>query len=44
MILDYMKKNHPEISSRRPGTTGRKPNLSSLEHYARDQKPAPARP
>jgi len=43
-ILEYMKKTHPQMLEPPTQDSWSKPNLSSLEVYARDQKPAPARP
>jgi Protein of unknown function (DUF1838) len=43
-ILAYMKKTHPQMLEPPTRDSWSKPNLSSLEVYARDQKPAPARP
>lgn len=40
-ILAYMQKNHPEMLEPPPEESWSKPNLSSLEVYARDQNPAP---
>jgi hypothetical protein len=36
-----MTKHHPEMLEAPPKESWSKPNLSSLEVYARDQKPAP---
>ncbi len=41
-ILAYMQKTHPQMLEPPPKESWSKPNLSSLEVYARDQKPAPA--
>jgi hypothetical protein len=41
-ILAYMQKVHPEMLEPPPKESWSKPNLSSLEVYARTQKPAPA--
>jgi hypothetical protein len=43
-ILAYMKKTHPQMLEPPNRESWSKPNLSSLEVYARDQKPAPAKP
>ncbi len=43
-ILAYMQKTHPEMLVPPPKESWAKPNLSSLEVYARDQKPAPLKP
>lgn len=43
-VLAYMRKSHPEMLEPPPKESWSKPNLSSLEVYARDQKPAPAKP
>ena len=43
-ILAYMRKTHPEMLAPPPQESWSKPNLSSLEVYARDQKPAPPLP
>jgi hypothetical protein len=43
-ILAYMRKTHPQMLEPPGKDSWSKPNLSSLEVYARDQKPAPARP
>ena len=40
-VLEYMRRNHPEMIVPPPAESWAKPNLSSLEVYARDQKPAP---
>jgi hypothetical protein len=40
-ILSYMQKTHPEMLEPPPEESWSKPNLSSLEVYARDQNPAP---
>ncbi len=40
-ILSYMQKAHPEMLEPPPEESWSKPNLSSLEVYARDQNPAP---
>ena len=40
-ILAYMEKTHPQMLEPPPKESWSKPNLSSLEVYARDQKPAP---
>lgn len=44
IVLAYMQKTHPEMLVPPPQESWAKPNLSSLEVYARDQKPAPALP
>jgi hypothetical protein len=43
-ILAYMEKTHPQMLEPPPKESWSKPNLSSLEVYARDQKPAPPKP
>ncbi len=43
-ILSYMQKTHPEMLEPPPEESWSKPNLSSLEVYARDQNPAPVKP
>ena len=43
-VLAYMQKALPEMLVPPPKESWSKPNLSSLEVYARDQKPAPAKP
>ena len=43
-ILAHMKNTHPQMLEPPPKESWSKPNLASLEVYARDQKPAPARP
>jgi hypothetical protein len=40
-VLAHMEKHHPEMLEAPPQSAWFKPNLSSLEVYARDQKPAP---
>ena len=40
-ILSYMQKTHPQMLEPPAKESWSKPNLSSLEVYARDQKPAP---
>lgn len=42
-VLAHMEKHHPEMMEPPPVESWSKPNLSSLEGYARDQKPAPPR-
>ena len=42
-ILSYMQKTHPQMLEPPAKESWSKPNLSSLEVYARDQKPAPVR-
>ena len=41
--VEHTLKNHPEIMNPPPLESPQKPNLSSLENYARSQKPAPGR-
>jgi hypothetical protein len=41
-VLAYMQKTHPEMLEPPPKESWSKPNLSSLEVYARTQTPAPA--
>jgi hypothetical protein len=43
-ILAHMQKHHPEMLEPPPEESWSKPNLSSLEVYARDQNPAPPKP
>lgn len=43
-VLAHMQKYHPEMLEPPEKSSWEKPNLSSLEVYARDQKPAPAKP
>ncbi len=43
-ILTYMQKRYPEMLVPPPKDSWSKPNLSSLEIYARDYKPAPVKP
>lgn len=44
-VLAHMEKYHPEMLEAPPKSAWEKPNLSSLEVYARDQKPvAPKKP
>lgn len=40
-VVEHTRKNHPEIFDPPPVESLQKPNLSSLENYARTQKPAP---
>jgi hypothetical protein len=40
-VLEYMQKTHPQMLVPPPKESWEKPNLSSLEVYARDQQPAP---
>ena len=42
-ILAHMRKHHPIMLEAPPKESWSKPNLSSLEVYARDEKPAPAK-
>jgi hypothetical protein len=42
-VLDYIEKNH-KFYLEAPKVWSSDRNLSSLEHYAKDQKPAPAKP
>jgi hypothetical protein len=41
-VLAYIKTHYPSFMTAPTKWYG--PNYSSLEHYAREQKPAPARP
>ena len=43
-VLAHMTKHHPEMLEPPPKESWSKPNLSSLEVYARDQKPVPPKP
>lgn len=43
-VLAHMQKMHPQMLEPPPRDSWSKPNLSSLEVYARDEKPAPAKP
>lgn len=40
-VVEHTRKNHPEMMNPPPLESLQKPNLSSLENYARTQKPAP---
>ena len=41
-VRDYLAKNHPQMLEPPPRESWSKPNLSSLEVYAKTEKPAPA--
>jgi hypothetical protein len=43
-VLDHCQKHHPQMLVPPPKESWSLPNLSSLEVYAKTQKPAPAQP